>query len=78
MPLHIQSFAEKTVRLALSRAAMNAAYQATVLIEQGKPESHPEVVAQQAVANAFLTASAAISEAFETGVLPDPYPEVRT
>lgn len=73
MSLHIQSFAEKTIRLSLARAAMNAAGRATDLIDQGKPEDHPEVVAQTAVANAFLTASAAISEAFETGLLPDPF-----
>lgn len=74
---HIQSFTEKAIRLSLTKAAMTAAMRATELIGQGKPESHPEVVAQQAVANAFLTAAASVGEAYETGVLPNPYPEAK-
>ena len=77
MERHHLDITEKTIRLSLARAAMQAARRATELIGQGKPESHPEVVAQQAVANAFLTAAASIGEAFETGVLPSSYPEVK-
>jgi len=76
MPLHIQGFSEKTVRLALARAANAAMTRATQLHEQGRPEDDAEYIVQVAIGNALLSVAAAISEAFETGILPDPFPEV--
>jgi len=72
----IESWTEKIVRLALARAGNSATSRAVELIEMGEPESHPEVIAQMAIGNALRDAAASIHQALETGLLPDPYPEV--
>jgi len=74
--VRIESWTEQTVRLALARAGNEATSRAVELIGMGKPEDHPEVVAQTAIGNALTTAAAAISKAIGTGVIPNPYPEV--
>jgi hypothetical protein len=61
------------VRLALAQAANTAMSEANRLIDAGRPESDPEVVASTAVGNALVQAAAAIHQAVQDNDLPDPY-----
>jgi hypothetical protein len=72
--MRIEGWAEKTVRLALARGAHIAIGRACEILGQGGSEDDPEYIAEVAVGNALIAVAASISEANETGILPDPYP----